>query len=437
MSIELLTVVLFCSMIVFFLMGAPVGFSMGGIAMIIGYFTWGPKAFKLIQPTTMATLSGFILLAIPLFIFMGQVLLHAGIAEKMFDAFHVLAGRIKGGLAIGVIVVCSAIAAMVGVIAAGIMTAGTVALPSMLDRGYHKNLALGSIMAGGGMGILIPPSIPMILFASVTNTSVGRMFAGGLIPGLIMSACFVVYIAVRCYIDPEYGPPFQPEKRIGTREKWIAARDGSIAFGLIILVLGCIMSGAATTTEAAAVGAVGAVLVAIFYRRFTWAVLRDSSMEGMRLTSVCIWLFIGALVFSNFHMMMGAGRLVRQLIADTGLSPMGVIIIMQITILFMGFIMDDFVILLLCSPIYTPIAMSLGFDPIWFGILMILQMEIAIQTPPYGFALFYMKAVVPPQITMTDIYKSITPFLVIKFFILALCMAFPNIITWLPNLLFQ
>jgi len=277
----------------------------------------------------------------------------------------------------------------------------------------------------------------MILFASVTNTSVGRMFAGGLIPGLIMAGLFIVYIIIRCQLNPEYGPAYIPQKKIKAKDKWIAVRDAVMAFGLIVIVLGCIMSGVATTTEAAAVGAVGAILVAVFYRRFTWSVLKESSMEGMKLTSICIRLFIGALVFNNFHMMMGAGCLIRELTTGSGLSPFGIIILMQVSIFFMGFIMDDFVILLLCSPVYTPIAMSLGFDPIWFGILMILQMEIAIQTPPYGFALFYMKAVVPEGTTMLDIYKSITPFLLIKIFVLVLCMSFPGIVTWLPNILFQ
>lgn len=437
MSIEFLTIVLLFFVFVFLFMGAPIGFAMGGIAMLIGYFTWGPQCFMLIQPTALNTISGFLLLAIPLFIFMGQIILNAGIGEKMFHSFHVLTGRIQGGLAIGVIVVCSAIAAMVGIISAGIMTAGTVALPPMLKRGYNKHLALGSIMAGGGMGILIPPSIPMILFAAVTNTSVGKLFAAGLIPGLIMSGLFIVYIVIRCHINPEYGPLYQQEKRIKPKEKLIALGDAVVASGLIVLVLGSIISGAATTTEAAAIGSVGAVLLAIFYRKFTFKVLRDSSMEGMRLTSVAIWLFIGAQVFNNFHMMMGMGSFVRELLTDVGLGPMGTIIVMQITIVLMGFVMDDFVILLLCSPIYTPIAVSLGFDPIWFGILMILQMEIAIQTPPYGFALFFMKAVLPKELTMGDVYKSITPFLLIKVLVLILCIVFPGIITWLPELLFD
>ena len=437
MSIELLLIVLFLCVLAGLAMGAPVALGMGSIAIIIGYFAWGPQIFQLIVPTTMRSISGFTLLAIPLFIFMGQVLLHAGIAEKMFQAFYVLVGKLHGGLAIGVIVVCSAIAAMVGVIAAGIMTAGTVALPSMLKRKYNLHLALGAIMAGGGMGILIPPSIPMILFASVTSTSVGKMFVGGIIPGLLMSGLFIIYIYVRCRINPEFGPPYVPEKKITLKDRSIAVRDAAFAFGLIFLVLGCIISGVATITESAAIGALGALLLGLFYRKLNFGVIKVSSIESMMLTSLCVWLFVGANIFNNFHMLMGMGRLVREFTASIGLSPMGIIILMQLSVMAMGFVMDDFVILLLCSPIFTPIAMSLGFDPIWFGILMILQMEIAIQTPPYGFAIFYMKAVTPEGVTILDVYKSIAPFLLIKVLVLIICMTFPDVVTWLPNYFFR
>ncbi len=438
MSIGLLTILLFLAVLLVFAMGAPVGFALGGVAMLFGLLTWGPQSFNIIPPTAMNGISSFILLALPLFIFMGQILLNSGLGEAMFHAIHVLMGRIRGGLAIGVIVVCSIMGAMVGIIGAGIMTAGAVAIPPMLSRGYNKQLALGSVMAGGGLGILIPPSIPMIVFASVTNTSIGKMFAGGIIPGLIMAGMFMLYIGVRCYIQPEMGPVLQrSEDKARGREILIAVRDASLAFGLIFLVLGSILSGAATPTEAAAIGSVGAILIAVLYRRFTWQVLKKASIGSMRLTTICVWILIGATVFSNFHMLMGAGRLLRSMTLEMGLGPMGVIILMQLSMLVMGFIMDEFIIVLICAPLYTPIAVSLGFDPIWFGILMILNMEIAIQTPPYGFALFYLKGVAPPDITMMDIYKSIGPFLTIKFLVLMLCMALPDIITWLPNLLFN
>ena len=436
MSIGLLTVLLFLAILIVFASGMPVGFGLGAVAMLFGYFTWGPQCFKLIPTTAITAVSGFVLLAVPLFLFMGQILHRSGLGEAMFHAMHVLAGRLRGGLAIGVIIVCSLMGAMVGIIGAGIMTAGSVALQPMLTRGYNKHLALGSVMAGGGMGILIPPSVPMILFASVTQTSIGKMFAGGIIPGLIMSGMFIVYIAVRCLIKPEMGPPL-PKETISLKAKLIAARDAVLAFALIFLVLGSILFGAATPTEAAAIGAIGAALIAVIYRRFTWAVIKEATIGGMKLTAMCVWILIGATVFSNYHMMMGAGRLLTGMTTELGLGPWGVIILMQVTMLIMGCIMDEWIIVLICAPLYTPVAVSLGFDPIWFGILMILNMEIAIQTPPYGFALFYLKGVAPSDCTMWDIYKSIGPFVAIKFMVLALCMTFPGIITWLPGLIFD
>ncbi len=436
MSIGILTILLFIAILIVFATGMPVGFGLGSVAMIFGMLTWGPQSFNIIAHTAFKSVSGFLLLAIPLFIFMGQILTHSGLGERMFHAMHVLAGRLKGGLAIGVIIVCSLMAAMVGIIGAGIMTAGTVALKPMLDRGYNKNLALGAIMAGGGMGILIPPSVPMILFSSVTSTSIGKMFAGGIIPGLIMISLFVLYIGARCHFNPELGPALTKEEVGGWKEKRMAVKDSFLAFGLIFLVLGSILFGAATPTEAAAVGAIGATLIAIIHKRFNLNVLKEASVQGMVLTGVCVWILIGASIFSDFHMLMGAGKLLKGVMVDLNLGPWGVIIFMQLSMMVMGTIMDEWIIVLICAPLYTPIAISLGFDPVWFGILMILNMEIAIQTPPYGFALFYLKGIAPPEITMMDIYKSVSPFLCIKFIVLALCMTFPKLITWLPNLLF-
>ena len=437
MSIGLLTILLFFSILVIFVAGIPVGFGLGAVAMLFGFFTWGPKCFFLIPTTAMSTISSFILLAIPLFLFMGQILHRSGLGEAMFHAMHVLAGRLRGGLAMGVIIVCSIMGAMVGIIGAGIMTAGAVAIPPMLKRGYNRHLALGAVMAGGGMGILIPPSIPMILFSSCTSTSIGKMFAAGIIPGLIMSSFFIIYIGIRCLITPDMGPPLPRQEKGKLREKLIAAKDAALAFALIFMVLGAILFGVATPTEAAAIGVVGAVIITIIYRRFSFSVLKVSTIEGMKLTGVVVWILLGATVFTNFHMLMGADQLLTNVINTLNLGPWGVIIFMQLSMLVLGCIMDELIIVVICAPLYTPIAVSLGFDPIWFGILMILNMEIAIQTPPYGFALFYLKGVAPPNITMMDIYKSITPFLLIKFVVLGLCMVFPEIVTWLPNLLFD
>lgn len=433
----MLSVFLFLAIVVVFAAGVPVAFALGSVAMVFATFSWGPQAYKVIPTTALNAVSSFILLAIPLFIFMGQILVRSGLGEAMFHAVHILAGRLRGGLAIGVIIVCSLIGAMVGIIGAGIMTAGSVALEPMFKRGYDRYLALGSVMAGGGLGILIPPSIPMILFAAVTKTSIGRMFAGGLIPAAIMIALFVAYIGIRCWLQPEMGPALPPEERGKLRDKVIAARDGAFAFALIFLVLGSILFGVATPTEAAAIGAVGAIAIALVYGRFNWEVLKEASIGAMSLTAIAVWIIIGAMVFSNFYMLMGAGRMLKELTLDIGLGPWGVIVLMQLSLLVMGFIIDEFIIVIVAAPLYTPIAISLGFDPIWFGVLMILNMEIAIQTPPYGFALFYLKAVAPPDVTMLDIYKSIGPFVTIKFIVLGITMAFPATITWLPNLIFD
>jgi tripartite ATP-independent transporter DctM subunit len=436
-SAELLTLLLFLSILAIFAAGVPVGLGLGAIAMFFATFTWGPQAYKLIPTTALNGISSFVLLAIPLFIFMGQILVRSGLGEAMFHAGHVLAGRLRGGLAIGVIIVCSLIGAMVGIIGAGIMTAGSVALEPMFKRGYNRYLALGSVMAGGGLGILIPPSIPMILFAAVTKSSIGKMFAGGLVPAAIMIVMFVAYIGIRCWLQPEMGPALPRDERATVGDKLVAMRDGTLAFALICLVLGSILFGVATPTEAAAIGGVGAIVIALVYRCFNWEVLKEASIGAMSLTAIAVWIIIGATVFSNFHMMMGAGRLLKAVTTEMGLGPWGVIILMQLSMLLMGFIIDEFIIVIICAPLFTPIAVSLGFDPIWFGILMILNMEIAIQTPPYGFALFYLKAVAPPDVTMMDIYKSIAPFITIKFAVLVICMVFPDVITWLPNLLFD
>jgi tripartite ATP-independent transporter DctM subunit len=434
-SIETLTAVLFLGVLVVFSLGTPVGFGLGGLAMLVAVFSWGPQAFKLIATSTLNTVTSFIILSIPLFIFMGQLLVKSGLGEAMFRAAHVLAGRIRGGLALGVIAVCSLIGAMVGIIGAGIMTAGTIALPPMLARGYDRRLALGVIMAAGSLGILIPPSVPMIIFGAATNTSIGRLFAGALGPALLMVVLFAAYVLMLCRLRPEAGPAIDLRPTLGDR--LVAARDGGFAFLLILAVLGSILGGLATPTEAGAVGALGAALVAAVYGRFSPGLLTAASLEAGRLTTVIMWIVVGAAVFSNFHLLMGAGRLLKSFTADSGLPPWAIILAMQVSMVALGLIIDEMIIVIVCAPLYTPVAVALGYDPVWFGILMIINMTIAVQTPPYGFALFYLKAAAPPDVTMADIYRSIAPFLAIKVVVLLTVMAFPAIVTWLPGVLFR
>jgi len=433
-SIEVLTGVLLLCILVTFALGAPVGLALGGIAMGVGYATWGDALFNVIPTTLEDTHFSFILLAIPLYIYMGQLLTRSGIGDAMFSASQMLIGRVRGSLAISVIVVCSMIGAMVGIIGAGIMTSGSIALRPMLERGYDKRLALGVIMAGGGLGILIPPSIPMIMFASSTQNSVGRMFIGALIPALITIVLLIGYVVISCKLNPSRAPMDKiPEVQPTTKEKFMTARDGLLSLLLIVAVLGSIIMGIATPTESGAIGVVGAIVLAILFKRFKPRMVQKAGMQAALLVSVAMWIIVGASVFSNFHLLMGVQNMVASFTQDLGLPPIMVIMLFQLIMLLLGFIIDEFIIVLMCAPIFTPIAVSLGYDPIWFGILMILNIEIAVQTPPYGFALFYLKGIAPPGITMLDIYKSILPFVLLKLLVLIIVMMFPELVTWLPN----
>ncbi|KEA64641.1 TRAP-type C4-dicarboxylate transport system, large permease component [Marinobacterium lacunae] len=434
MSIELLTAVLLVCLLVAFAFGAPVGLALGGIAMAIGYLTWGEGIFNIIPSTIDSTYFSFILLAIPLYIYMGQLLTRSGIGDAMFNASQLIIGRVRGSLAISVIGVCSMIGAMVGIIGAGIMTSGSIALKPMLERGYDRRLALGVIMAGGGLGILIPPSVPMIMFASATQNSVGRMFIAALVPALISVVSLALYVIISCRLNPERAPMGTGDEAVMTpRQKVITLRDGLFSVLLIFAVLGSIISGIATPTESGAIGVMGAIILAILFKRFKLSMFQAAGFETSLLISVAMWIIFGATLFSNFHLLMGVQDMVASFTEDLGLPPLGVIIMMQVIMILLGFIIDEFIIVLMCAPLFTPIAVSLGYDPIWFGILMILNIEIAVQTPPYGFALFYLKGIAPPGVTMSDIYRSVLPFICIKAAVLILCMLVPEIVLWLPN----
>lgn len=434
MGIELLSGVLLLCILVSFALGAPVGFALGGIAMAVGYATWGEGIFNILPNTFEATLFSFILLAIPLYIYMGQLLTRSGIGDAMFNASQLVIGKVRGSLAISVIGVCSMIGAMVGIIGAGIMTSGSIALKPMLDRGYDKRLALGVIMAGGGLGILIPPSVPMIMFAASTQNSVGKMFMAALFPALLAIIVLVAYILISCKMNPERAPlGTGAESKMTPQEKRRTLRDGFMSVLLIFAVLGSIISGIATPTESGAIGVVGAIILAFFFKRFRLGMFKMAGMETAMLVSVAMWIILGASLFSNFHLLMGVQDMIANFTQDLGLPPLGVIILMQLVMLALGFIVDEFIIVLMCAPLFTPIVVDLGFDPIWFGILMILNIEIAVQTPPYGFALFYLKGIAPPDVTMLDIYKSVTPFILLKLMVLIICMLNPDLVMWLPN----
>lgn len=437
MGIELLTVVLLVFILIFFALGAPVGLALGGIAMMIGYITWGDGIFNLIPTTFESTLFSFILLAIPLYIYMGQLLTHSGIGDAMFKVSQMMIGKIRGSLAISVVFICAMIGAMVGIIGAGIMSSGSIALKPMLNAGYNRQLALGTIMAGGALGLLIPPSIPMIMFAATTQNSVGRMFLGAMVPALVTIIFLIIYIIISSKIKPENAPLLSETNPdvpvLKGKEKLKVFRDGFLSIGLIFVVLGSIISGVATPTESGALGVVGAILLSIFFKRFKLSMIKSVGFQTSVLISCAMWIILGASVFSNFHLLMGIQSMIAEFTGGLDLPPIMIIIMFQLIMLFLGFIIDEFIIVLMCAPLFTPIAVSLGFDPIWFGVLMMINILIAVQTPPYGFALFYLKGIAPSDVSMGEIYKSVAPFILINLLVLLLCMFFPEIVLWLPD----
>jgi tripartite ATP-independent transporter DctM subunit len=439
MSIGTITILFIVAMMVLFAPGFPIYVALGTIALGIGYLLQGTRYFAIVSITTSNLTQNFLLVSLPLFLFMGYILQTSGLANAMFKAVYIWTARIRGGLAVAAISVCTAIAAMVGTIGPGVLTMGTIAVPAMLKHHYDKRLTVGSVMAGGTLGQLIPPSLDMIAYAMVANVSLGRLFAGGMVPGLMLSFMYMLYVWIRCKINPALAP-LPPPNELPTgsllQRLW-KSRDAFTAFALIGAVLGTIFAGLATPTEAAAVGALGAILISVLYRNFNWKIFRGASLETFKITATIGWLLLSALIYSNFYMISGGVHLVEGIVKSAGIGPWQFVIITMVTIMILGCIMDDFVIVLLVGPLFTPIAVHFGFDPVWYGILIMINLQTAFLTPPYGFALFYMRAVVPSDITMRDIYMAIWPFVALQVLGLTLVIILQPLVLWLPNLIFQ
>lgn len=436
MSIELLTVLFFLSLLVFLLLGLPLSFVLGGVSIVFIYFTWGPEAFYMVAAQTWGTMNKFTLVAIPLFIFMAMILERSGVANDLYEMMYLWFGGLRGGLAIGTVVICAIFSAMCGISGAAVVSMGTIALPSMLKRNYDKRMAVGCINSGGGWGILIPPSVIMILYALISGESVGRLFAGGVFPGLMLLILVSSYIGIRCFLQPHLGPALPAEERGDWKRKLTAFRAVILPILIVILVLGSIIFGITTPTESAAMGVLGALISALVYRQLTWKVMMEANIRTLKLTGMIMWILFGAYCFSAAYHGMGAPQLIEDIMGHIPGGPWGTIIFIQIVIFLLAMVLDPAGIMMITVPIFLPFVIAHGFDPIWFGILFIINMEIGYMTPPFGFNLFYMKGIVPPSITMGDIYRSVIPFTIVESIGLALVMIFPEIATWLPNAVF-
>ena len=436
MSLAIVTILMFVGLFLFMTTGQPLTFILGALGIGFAFWLWGPAAFDLVYFATTDTMGSFLLVAMPLFLFMGIVLQESGIAEHLFSTIYCWAGGLRGGLGMGTVAICALIAAMVGVTGAATVTMGIIALPAMLKRGYNKEMAVGLITAGGALGFLIPPSVIMIMYAFVAGVSVGKLFAAGILPGLMLATMYIIYIGIRCYLQPKMGPALPPEDRVSLKKKLISLKGVVLPVLLVVLVLGFIFLGITSTTEASALGALGAIICAAVHRKVNWALFKNSALVTLRITGMTFWIVIAAMTFSKVYAGLGAAEMIRSMMAELGLGAWGILIIIQLSFFIFGMFLDDWAILFVIMPVYIPIVISYGFDPIWFAILYIVNMQMAYLTPPYGFNLFYMRAVVPPEITMADIYRSVIPFVALQLVGLAILMIFPQIALFVPNLIF-
>jgi tripartite ATP-independent transporter DctM subunit len=415
------------------LIGVPISFSLLAISAVGIFFTWGPKGLMALYNSAYGEGTSYLLLAIPLFILMANILKFSGLADELFEIVHRWMGRLRGGLAMGTVMICAIFAAMAGISSVATVSMGLIALPAMLDRRYDKVMAVGCINAGGALGILIPPSIIMVLYGSMAEVSVGQLFAGGVIPGLLLTLIFTGYIAVRCWINPALGPAIEEYYTFGQK---IASLKGVILpVALVMLVLGVIYTGVATPTEAAGVGAGGAVLTAALHRRLTWGRLRQASIETLQITAMIFWIIIGAVTFTNFLAFVGIQDMIQGWVVGLEVNRWIIMLAIQGIFFVLGMFLDPAGIILLTTPIFVPIITKLGFDPLWFGVLFTINMEMAYITPPFGFNLFILKGIVPPSVSMGDIYRSVGPFVILQAICLGMVMLWPELAIYLPSLM--
>src|ERR1051325_4598249 len=448
-DIAWLTVLLFGSLGILLALGLPMAFCTGSLAVIFLFIFDNPAILNMIPSRIFPFMTDYQLSAVPLFIFMAAMLEKAGIIEELFDAVYKWLGSVKGGLAAATVLACTALAAMVGVVGATEVTMGMIALPAMLKRGYDQKLACGSLLAGGTLGILIPPSVMAIIYAVVAQQSLGELLVGSIFPGLLLSGMYIAYITIRCYINPALGPSLAPEERVSFKEKLRLLRNTIAPIFLILLVLGVIFFGIATPVEAAGIGTFGALIVCALNRRLNWVNINEAAIATLKATSMGMWIFFGATMFVGFFIVKGGQTFVADSIIGTGLPPYGILFLMMVILFVLGMFLDWVGILLLTVPIFVPILLKLSFDgvfgiagvkaediPLWYGVIFIVNMQMAFLSPPFGYSLFYLKSVAPPQISMAMIFRSAVPFIGLQAIGNALCIIFPQIILSLPSQLY-
>uniref|UniRef100_UPI003FD105C2 TRAP transporter large permease n=1 Tax=Tistrella mobilis TaxID=171437 RepID=UPI003FD105C2 len=424
---------MFAGLVGLMLTGLPLAFVLGGLAILFTVLLWDPAALTITVLQIFDTMRSDSLMSIPLYVMMASVLQRSGIIESLYKAMELWFNRLPGGLAIGTVIICTIMAAMTGIVGAAVAAMGILALPSMLKRGYDQRLALGTICAGGTLGILIPPSVVTIVYAVTAQVSIGQMFIGGIIPGLLLAGLYVAYIVIRSLIDPSIAPRDPSPVAWGARLRSLRALI--LPFLIILGVLGSIYAGIATPTEAAAVGVAGAVISAAIERRLSLSMLSGAGIDTIKVTAMILWITMGAKAFVAIFTGTGGADFLLEFIRDLDANRWLVLAAMMGVLVFLGLFLDEIGIILLCVPVFLPVIQLLDFDPLWFGILFMVSAQTAYISPPFGYTLFYLKGTLPPEIGMGTVYRGIIPFILLQLVGLGLCAAFPELVLWLPKMM--
>ena len=436
MSYELIAFFMFASMMFMLFTGQRVFGAIGGIAAIAALTLWGTGGSDIPFAAAMKVMKWYPMLTLPLFIFMGYVLSESKIAEDLYKMFHVWMGPMNGGLAIGTILLMVLISAMNGLSVAGMAIGATIALPELLRRGYDKRMVTGVIQAGSSLGILVPPSVVLVLYAMIARQPVGQLWLAGVVPGLMMATMFVIYIYIRCRLQPELGPAISKEEmaQYSKAEKRKLLLAGLLPLVIFFTMMIPFVKGWTSLVESSAIGASTAFLAAVLKGRMTRKVFENSVRNTLAISCMFMWIVLAALGFGAVFDGLGAVKAIEGLFTQQlGLSPWTILILMQLSFIIMGTFLDDTAMLVIVAPLYVPLVHGLGFDLIWYGILYTITSQIAYMTPPFGYNLFLMRAMAPKEITMPDIYASIIPFVLVMSLALILIMIFPDIAMWLPN----
>ena len=422
-------------MLLMLLTGQRVFGAIGFVSAAAALLLWGDGAIEMPYTATWKLFKWYPMLTLPLFIYMGYMISESGVANDLYRMFHVYFGGVKGGLAIGTMGMMVAISAMNGLSVAGMAIGATIALPEMLRRGYDKRMITGVVQAGSSLGILIPPSVVLVLYGMIARQPVSRLWLAGVFPGLLMATLFILYIYIRCRLQPELGPILPKEEReMPLVEKLKLLRAGIIPFVIFFSMTGLFLMGIASLVECSAVGALGATIAAFFKKKLNKEVIEATVRKTLGVSCMFMWIILAALCFGAVFDGIGAVKAIESLFIERWeLTPWGVLIMMQLSYILMGMFLDDTAMLVIVAPLYVPLIIALGFDPIWYGILYTITCQIAYMTPPFGYNLFLMRAMAPKEISLADIYRSIIPFVLVMCFGLAIVMLFPEIATWLPD----